>query len=109
MTARRTDMHRLQELVRLHRLGRSAGDIARALRLSRNTVRGYLAAFAAAGVLEGDPDGCPHSCRTCSPVSSCTPIGRPIGSRTRSITVAPAGDATPSSIPSAYRSIVYPR
>lgn len=53
-------MHRLQELVRLHRLGRSARDIARALRLSRNTVRGYLAAFAAAGVLEGDPDVLPE-------------------------------------------------
>ena len=59
MGARRTDMHRLQEMVRLCRMGRSARAIARALHMGRNTIQGYLAAFAADGLLEGAADELP--------------------------------------------------
>lgn len=54
MSARRTDMHRLQEIVRLHRLGRSGREIARLLRMGRETVRVYMIAFGEAGLLDGD-------------------------------------------------------
>jgi transposase len=54
MGAQRTDMHRLQELVRYHRLGRSARDIARLLGMGRDTIRGYAALLGEAGLLEGD-------------------------------------------------------
>ena len=56
MSARRTDMHRLQEIVRLHRMGQSGRAIARQLRLGRNTVASYLGVFAKTGMLEG-PEG----------------------------------------------------
>ena len=45
MSARRPDMHRLQELVRLHRMGQSARSLARQLRMGRATALQYLAAF----------------------------------------------------------------
>jgi transposase len=54
MGARRTDMHRLQELVRYHRLDRSARDVARLLGMGRDTIRAYAAALEKAGLLEGD-------------------------------------------------------
>lgn len=60
MSARRTDMHRLQEVIRLHRLGRSRRRIGRQLRMGRDTVRWYLEAFSKAGVLEGAPDDLPE-------------------------------------------------
>jgi len=53
MGARRTDMHRLQELVRYHRLGRSARDTARLLGMGRDTIRAYAAALKTAGLLDG--------------------------------------------------------
>lgn len=59
MSARRTDMHRLQELIRLHRLGRSHRQIARQLRMGRDTIREYAAAFSRAELLDGPPDELP--------------------------------------------------
>jgi transposase len=53
-------MHRLQELVRLHRLGRSARDMSRLLRMGRDTIRGYAEALALAGLLEGEPGALPE-------------------------------------------------
>jgi len=47
-------MHRLQEVVRLHRMGRSARVIARQLRMGRNTIGGYLEALSRGGLLDGD-------------------------------------------------------
>jgi hypothetical protein len=49
-------MHRLQELVRLHRLGNGAREVARLLEMSPNTERDYRLALSEAGLLEGDPD-----------------------------------------------------
>lgn len=61
MGARRTDMHRLQEVIRLHRLGNSSRRIARRLRMGRDTIRGYLEILAKAGVLDGPADELPAS------------------------------------------------
>jgi transposase len=47
-------MHRLQEIVRLHRLGRSGREITRLLRMGRETVRSYMIAFGEAGLLDGN-------------------------------------------------------
>jgi len=49
-------MHRLQDLVRLHRQGHPGRAISRLLRMGRNTVTRYSQALQAAGLLEGDPD-----------------------------------------------------
>jgi transposase len=54
MSAKRIDMHRLQDLVRYHRMGRSARGIARLLHMGRNTTRGYLEALEKAQLLDGD-------------------------------------------------------
>jgi len=55
----RIDMHRLQEVVRLCRLGVSRREIARQLRVGRNTLSRYLAAVSKAGLLEGAIDELP--------------------------------------------------
>jgi transposase len=47
-------MHRLQELVRLFRLGCGAKEVARLLKMSPNTERKYREALVAAGLLAGD-------------------------------------------------------
>lgn len=46
-------MHRLQGLVRLHRLQTGARQVARLLNMSPNTERSYRRALEAAGLLEG--------------------------------------------------------
>lgn len=55
----RTDMHRLQELVRLHRKGTGAREVARLLGLSPNTERTWRIALGTAGLLEGPEDDLP--------------------------------------------------
>jgi transposase len=46
-------MHRLQELVRFHRLGLSAREAARRLKMGRDTYREYSKILETAGLLEG--------------------------------------------------------
>ena len=46
-------MHRLQDLIRLHRQGAGSRVIARQLRMARDTIRDYLRALKEAGLLEG--------------------------------------------------------
>ena len=53
-------MPRLQELVRLHRLGVTERRAAKELRMGRNTAREYREAIAAAGLLEGTPEELPE-------------------------------------------------
>jgi len=53
-------MHRLQELVRLHRLGRNVRDVAVLLKMGRSTEQKYRKALAQAGLLEGDPQELPE-------------------------------------------------
>ena len=52
-------MHRLQELVRLHRMGTGSREVARLLRISPNTERAYRRALEAAGLLKGDIEALP--------------------------------------------------
>ncbi len=52
-------MHRLQELVRLHRMGTGAREVARLIGLSPNTERKYRRALAQANLLQGDQDVLP--------------------------------------------------
>lgn len=61
MSARRTDMHQLQEAVRLHRLGESRRQIARQLQIGRDTIARYFAAFGQAGILDGDANDLPEA------------------------------------------------
>jgi hypothetical protein len=56
---RRIDMDRLQELVRLHRMGTGCREIARLLAMSPNTERQYRTAIAAAGLLKGPVEDLP--------------------------------------------------
>jgi hypothetical protein len=53
-------MHRLQEVIRLHRLGKSSRRIARHLSMGRDTIRGYMAQLAAAGLLDGPVEALPE-------------------------------------------------
>jgi transposase len=53
MSKRRVDMDRLQELVRLHRMGTGAREVARMLRMSPNTEREYRQALEHEGLLDG--------------------------------------------------------
>jgi transposase len=53
-------MHRLQEMVRLHRLGESSRSIARRLQMGRDTIRCYLRGLRRAGLLDGCADKLPE-------------------------------------------------
>lgn len=59
MSAQRIVMHRLQELVRLHRLGTGAREVARLLGMSPNTEREYRQALTKLDLLEGPVDELP--------------------------------------------------
>ena len=52
-------MHRLQDLVRLHRMGTGVREVARLLGMSPNTERQYRQALREAGLLEGKPEDLP--------------------------------------------------
>jgi transposase len=60
MSQRRLEMHRLQELVRLHRMKTSVREVARLLRISPNTERAYRLALTAKGLLDGPVDILPE-------------------------------------------------
>ena len=52
-------MHRIQEMIRLHRLGRGQRAVARQLRMGRDTVRTYHEKLGEAGLLDGPADELP--------------------------------------------------
>ncbi|RKZ13559.1 IS21 family transposase [bacterium] len=54
MAAKTVEMHRLQELVRLHRIGKPVREIARLLKIGRSTEMKYRKALEAADLLAGD-------------------------------------------------------
>lgn len=53
-------MHRLQELVRLHRMGTGARKAAKLLKMGPNTARAYRKALATAGLLDGPVEALPE-------------------------------------------------
>lgn len=57
----RIDMHRLQELVRLHRMGTGKKKVARLLGMSPRIERDYRAALEKAGLLDGPVDELPST------------------------------------------------
>jgi transposase len=59
MSRQAIEMHRLQELVRLHRMAAGKREVARVLRISPNTERQYRQALDAAGLLSGPVDALP--------------------------------------------------
>lgn len=59
MSGKRVEIHVLQDLVRLHRMGTGKRAVARMLGMSPNTERPYREAFEAAGLLEGAADSLP--------------------------------------------------
>lgn len=59
MSAHRTDMHKLQDLVRFHRQGHCARQVARLLNMGPNTERKYRQALIKEGLLHGDPNQLP--------------------------------------------------
>ncbi len=56
-------MYRLQEMLRLHRMGTKCHRVAQLLQMSPNTERGYRIALEAADLFEGSPDELPD-CET---------------------------------------------
>lgn len=60
MPAKSVDMHRLQELVRLHRLGKKVRDVSLMLKMGRSTEQKYRKALEKAGLLKGDPQDLPE-------------------------------------------------
>ncbi len=61
-------MHRLQEMVRLHRRGYGAREVARLLTMSPNTEREYRAALIDAGLLCGPAEDLPEPDVLCAAV-----------------------------------------
>lgn len=55
MSAHRTDMHRIQELIRLHRQGVGSRQIARQLEMGRGTIRQYVRRIRARACWLGRP------------------------------------------------------
>jgi len=74
-------MHRLQEMVRLHRMGKSSRQIARQLRMGRDTIRCYLRGLGRSGLLEGTPDELPAVGDLRAVVSEHTPPKKPKAKR----------------------------
>ena len=60
MCMRRVDMDRLQELVRLHRMGTGAREVARLINTSPNTERAYREALEREGLLAGPVEVLPE-------------------------------------------------
>lgn len=70
------DMHQLQELVRLHRMGEHATRVAERLGIDRKTERKYRHRIAAAGLLEGASDELPQMSSLRAAVSRPRPVPR---------------------------------
>ena len=83
MCMRRVDMDRLIELVRLHRLGSGAREVARLLQMSPNTERAYRNALLAEGLLDGAADDLPTLELLKAAVTRRLPISAPAAASSR--------------------------
>jgi transposase len=70
-------MHRIQELIRLHRLGHGCRQVAQMLRMSPKTEREYRQAVEQAGLLTGDPGDLPRREELRAAVEKVKPPRRP--------------------------------
>jgi transposase len=86
-------MHRLQEFVRLHRLGHSTRELSRLLRMGRNTQRHYLRLLSAAGLLDGPVTDLPELSAIRAAVESGSPPVRPPQERSSLEAWAPVVEA----------------
>jgi len=77
MSAKRTDMHRILELVRLHRLDTGCREVARLLAMGPNTERKFRVAVDEAGLLEGSPDELPELAKLKAAVEHTLPPALP--------------------------------
>ena len=59
MSNKRMEMHRIQELVRLHRMGTGSREVAKLLSMSPNTERRDREDLEAEGLLAGSPQDLP--------------------------------------------------
>lgn len=94
-------MHRLQDLVRLHRLGTPHREVARLLGMSPNTERGYRVALERAGLLAGNPDELPDAALLRATLTPSTPAPQQVSSiaKWRDKVAKLVGDgATPTAI-----------
>jgi len=73
----RIDMHRLVELVRLHRLGCGAREVARLLKMGPNTERKYRKALDGAGLLAGEAESLPPMDQLKQAVLQALPVKTP--------------------------------
>lgn len=60
MSAKRMDMHRVQEVIRLHRMGVSDRKISRLVKIGRNTLRQYRHVLEETGLWDGEPEDLPE-------------------------------------------------
>ena len=67
-------MHRLQEVVRLHRQGESDRRIAKLMKMGRDTVRSYLSKLSPSGLLDGSPDDLPSASELSSVLDAQSPL-----------------------------------
>lgn len=77
MSARTTDMHRLQELIRLHRMGKSRRAIAQQMRMGRDTIRCYMQQLSKRQLLDGAADELPTVEQLRAVVEPASPIVAP--------------------------------
>ena len=77
MSQPRISMHRLQDLVRLHRKGYKPSRVAALLAMTRKTERVYRRALQAEGLLEGASDDLPDPALLRAAVSRHRPVSLP--------------------------------
>ncbi|WP_418766076.1 hypothetical protein [Myxococcus xanthus] len=85
MSNRRVEMERLQELVRLHRLGTPARQVARVLRMGVDVERSYRRVLEAAGLLQGDVQVLPELEVLKAAVLAARPAAPPVPQQTSSL------------------------
>lgn len=90
MARPRVEMHNLQELVRLHRMGQSARAVARQLGISPNTERRYRMILGSAGLLAGPADALPEEAELRRAVEAALP--RRVGMQQKATTAAWEGE-----------------
>lgn len=77
MSRKTIEMHRLEELVRLHRMQTGRREVARLLGISPNTEREYRRALSRAGLLEGAVDELPDLATLQAAVRAAMPANTP--------------------------------